>query len=111
MANEWREHPMLKGRFLPNHPDDLQVVVHDGGPQVTRNEPEIVWVTVTGMDGDLFRGRVQNQSHSLQTVHRGDEIKFIMPEGNAPAALRELAARQLGIYPPPLTGWLAPILV
>src|SRR5437763_5461461 len=79
MANEWREHARLKARFLPDYPDDLQVVVHDGGPQITRNEPEVVWVTVTGMDGDLFWGRVRNQPHNLQTVRRGDEIKFVMP--------------------------------
>ncbi|MFY7952741.1 MAG: hypothetical protein ACOVT5_09550, partial [Armatimonadaceae bacterium] len=24
---EWRHHPKLKGRFLPDHPDDLQVFV------------------------------------------------------------------------------------
>jgi hypothetical protein len=52
MAGEWREHAMLKGRFRSDYPDDLQVIVHDGGPQISRNEPEIVWVTVTGMDGD-----------------------------------------------------------
>src|SRR5436309_14955715 len=102
---------MLKGRFLPNHPDDLQVVVHDGGPQINRNEPEIVWATVTGMDGNLFWGRVLNQPHHLETVHRGDEIKFVMPAGNAPAALRELAAIRVGLRQPALTGWLAPILV
>jgi hypothetical protein len=111
VINEWREHPLLKGRFLPDHPDDLQVIVHDGGPQVTRNEPEIVWVAVTWMDRDLFRGRVRNQPHALQTVHQSDEIKFVMPEGHAPTALLELAAARLGLQPSPLRGWLAPILV
>jgi hypothetical protein len=102
---------MLKGRFLPDHPDDLQVIVHDGGPQISPNEPEIVWVTVTWIDGDLFGGRVRSQPHNLRTIHRGGEIKFVMPEGNAPAALLELAARRLGLQQPPRTGWLAPILV
>lgn len=111
MANEWREHPMLKGRFAPDHPDDLQVVVHDGGPQITRNEPEVVWVTVTGMEGDVFRGRVGNQPNNLQTVHRGDEIKFVVPEGDAPADLLELVAKRLGLHPAVLTGWLAPVRV
>jgi hypothetical protein len=102
---------MLKGRFLPDHPDHVQVIVHDGGPQITRNEPEIIWVAVTGMDGDLFWGRVLNQPHQLQTVHRDDEIKFVMPAGDAPADLLELVARRLRIHPPPRTGWLAPVLV
>jgi hypothetical protein len=111
VANEWREHPLLKGRFLPNQPDDLQVIVHDGGPQITRNEPEIVWVTVIGMDGDLFRGRVQNQPHVLQTVRQGDEINFVMPTGDAPTTLLATAAARLGLEKPPRTGWLAPLLV
>jgi hypothetical protein len=111
VATEWREHARLKGRFLPNYPDHLQVIVHDGGSQITPNEPEIIWVAVTGMDGDLFRGRVLNQPHQLQPVHRDDEIKFVMPAGNAPADLRELAAQRLRIHPPPRTGWLAPVLV
>jgi hypothetical protein len=111
VATEWREHAMLKGRFLPDHPDHVQVIVHEGGPQITRNEPEIIWVAVTGMEGDLFCGRVLNQPHQLQTVHRDDEIKFVMPGGDAPAHLLELAARRLRIHPPPRTGWLAPVRV
>jgi hypothetical protein len=108
MANEWREHAMLEARFLPDYPDDLRVVVHDGGPQITRNEPEIVWVTVTGMDGDLFWGRVLNQPHNLQTVRRGDEIKFVMPEGwLAPILVTEKYLRERGawiIHPCPQCG-------
>lgn len=81
-ANEWREHPNLKGRFLSDHPDDLQVIVHDGGPRITRNRPEAVWVIVTGMAGEVFRGRVLNQPHDLQTVHEGSQINFVMPVGS-----------------------------
>jgi len=73
---------MLRGRFLPDHPDDLQVIVHDGGPRITRNRPEAVWVTVTGMDGEVFRGRLLNEPHNLQSVRHGSEIKFVMPTGS-----------------------------
>jgi hypothetical protein len=38
----WREHPKFKRRFLPDHPDDLQVLVHDGGPRITQKRPELV---------------------------------------------------------------------
>ncbi len=110
MASEWREHPRLKSRFKHDHPDDLQVIIHDGRPRLSRIEPEIVWVMVTGMDGEVFRGRVRNQPHGLQNVHQGDEIKFVMP-GDAPAALLELAAAHLRLLAPVLTGWLAPVLV
>lgn len=111
MAHEWREHARLKGRFRPDYPDDLQVIVHDGGPLVSRNEPEIVWVTVTGMNGDLFWGRLLNPPHNIQTVRQGDEIKFVMPTGDAPITLLALAAVRLGLEKPPRTGWLAPVLV
>jgi hypothetical protein len=81
MGNEWREHPKLKGRFHAHHTDDLQVLVHDGGPRLSRNPAEAVWVTVTGMDGEEFRGRILNQPHNLRSVHQGSEIKFAVADG------------------------------
>jgi hypothetical protein len=77
----WREHAKLKGRFLPDYRDDLQVFVHDGGPRITRNPPEAVWVRVAGMEGEVFRGRVLNQPHNLQSVRQGSEIKFVVADG------------------------------
>jgi hypothetical protein len=77
----WREHPKLKGRFLPDYPDDLQVLVHDGGPRITRHPPEAVWVKVTGMEGEVFRGRMLNQPHNLKSVRQGSEIKFVVADG------------------------------
>jgi hypothetical protein len=105
MAHEWREHPRLKGRFLPDYPDDVQVIIRDGGPALTRTEPEIVWVTITSMAGDLFRSRVRNQPHGLQTVRQNDEIQFLMPAGAAQAALLELVATKLRLKGAALTGW------
>ncbi len=81
MNSEWREHPKLKGRFLPDHPDDLQVLVHDGGPRISRNPAEAVWVSVTGVEGEVFRGRVLNQSHNLKSARQGSEIQFIVADG------------------------------
>jgi Uncharacterized protein conserved in bacteria (DUF2314) len=81
VGSEWREHPKLRGRFLPDHPDDLQVLVHDGGPRISRNPAEAVWVTVIGMDGEIFRGRVLNQPQNLRSVRQGSEIMFIVADG------------------------------
>ncbi|QEL15476.1 hypothetical protein PX52LOC_02397 [Limnoglobus roseus] len=81
MGSKWREHAKLKGRFMPDHPDDLQVFVHDGGPRLSRNPAEAVWVTVTGVDGEVFRGRVLNQPHNLRSVRQGSEIKFVVADG------------------------------
>ena len=68
MTNSWRNHPHLQGRFHPQALDDLQVLVHDGGPRLTDRSPEEVWVTVTGCDGNVFTGRVVNQPHQLKSV-------------------------------------------
>ncbi len=81
MGREWREHPKLKNRFLPEYPDDLQVFVHDGGPRLTRNQAEAVWVTVTGMEGEVFRGRILNQPVQLQSIRQGSEIQFVAADG------------------------------
>ena len=79
---EWRDHPRLRGRFPPDQPDDLQVIVHDGGPRVTDRQPEAVWVTVTGCGGDIFTPRVLNQPTQLSTVKQGQQIRFLVPDGS-----------------------------
>jgi hypothetical protein len=83
MANDWREHPKLKGRFHPDRPDDLQIMVHDGGPRFTDRRPEILWTQVLGADGDVFIGRVLDQPNQLKNVQAGAEIRFIAPESGS----------------------------
>ncbi len=83
MSHEWRQHPKLRERFHPDAPDDLQVIVHDGGPRLSLNSPELVWVTVTAADGrDVFSGRVLNQPQHLKSVSQGTIIKFVAPAGD-----------------------------
>jgi len=48
----------------------------------TDRRPEAVWVTVTACDADIFTGRVLNQPSQLNTVQRGQQIRFIMPGGS-----------------------------
>jgi Uncharacterized protein conserved in bacteria (DUF2314) len=99
VSGEWREHPKLRGRFLPDHPDDLQVFVHDGGPRVSPNPAEAVWVTVTGMEGEVFRGRVLNQPHNLRSVRQGSEIKFIQADGaEFPVMVTDKYLRERGAW-------------
>ncbi|NLF68239.1 MAG: DUF2314 domain-containing protein [Candidatus Anammoximicrobium sp.] len=76
----WREHPELKGRFHPEYPDDVQVVIHDGGPRRTENRLEVVWLRVSWMDGDVMQGRVLNQPVQLQTVRRGSQIRCLVAD-------------------------------
>ncbi len=81
MPHEWRKHLALQGRFHPQHADDLQVIVHDGGPRISDRKPELVWVTLTASQGEVFAGKVLNRPSQLQTVSQGDEIYFIVPKG------------------------------
>jgi hypothetical protein len=76
-SHAWRNDPDLIGRFLPDYPDDLQVVIHDGGPRFTDKRPELVWVRVTVKEPVAYRGTVLNQPDGLVTVKQGDPILFL----------------------------------
>lgn len=81
MSSPWNEHPKLRGRFHPDFPDDLQVVVHDGGPHISDRRPELVWVRVTECQDEVFSGVVLNKPSQLQSVAQGSQIQFIVPDG------------------------------
>ena len=81
MESAWREHPKLKGRFHPEFPDDLQVVVHDNGPEGRGRQPELVWVRLTACEGNAFSGVVLNQPQQLLDVSLSSQILFVVPEG------------------------------
>lgn len=81
MPSPWREHPKLQGRFHPESPDDLQVIVHDGGPHTSNREPELVWVRVTECQDEVFSGLLLNKPAQLQSVAQGSLIQFIVPGG------------------------------
>lgn len=101
----WRRHPKLRGRFHPRAPDDLQVLVHDGGPRLSKHRPELVWVRVTGGEGDVFTGTVLNQPHQLVTVRQGSSIRFLVPErGEHPLLVTEKYLRERPDWevPPPI---------
>ena len=78
----WRRHPRLINRFHPDYADDLEVVIHDGGPRLTDRRPELAWVRVTGVEGDVFVGRLLNRPKQLVTVSEGAKIRFVSPEGS-----------------------------
>jgi Uncharacterized protein conserved in bacteria (DUF2314) len=76
----WQTHPKLRGKFHPEYPDDLQILVHDGGIRFSQSPPELLWVRTVGMDADVFRGQVLNQPESLRLVRQGETVQFIVPE-------------------------------
>jgi hypothetical protein len=81
MSSPWNEHPKLRGRFHAEFADDLQVIVHDGGPHTCDRRPELVWVRVTECRDEVFSGIVLNQPTQLQSVTKGSQIQFIVPQG------------------------------
>lgn len=91
----WREDPRLRGRFHRQCLDDIQVLVHDGGPRFSSHRPEAVWVTVTECRGDVFRGVLVNQPEQLRRVSKGDSVRFIVPEsGPYPLQVSEKYLRE-----------------
>ena len=77
----WRDDPRLKTHFHPDFPDDIQVIVHDGGLRTTDKPPEVVWVRVTGGCSPWYFGTVLNQPTYLLSVHQDSTIHFVAPEG------------------------------
>ena len=77
----WREDPKLTAHFHPDFPDDIQVVVHDGGLRTTDKHPELVWVRVMNGCAPWYSGTVLNQPTQLLTVHQGSTIYFVAPQG------------------------------
>lgn len=78
MAFPWRTDPLLVGRFHPEYPDDLQVLVHDGGPRISKCRPELVWVRIVGTANGVFSATVLNQPSYLKAVKQGDVIQFLV---------------------------------
>jgi hypothetical protein len=89
MSHGWRNDPRLTGRLNPQFPDDLQVIVHDGGPRFTNRRPEAVWARIVNQSNDIFSAVVLNQPTQLQSVKQGDTIEFVIPaSGKYPIQVR-----------------------
>lgn len=81
MKKEWHENPKLQERFHHNYPNDLQVVIHNGGPRLSQHRPELVWVRIQAGANDLYSGEVLNQPEQLEGISQGSTIKLIVPDG------------------------------
>ncbi|MDB4932803.1 MAG: hypothetical protein JWM10_5287 [Myxococcaceae bacterium] len=106
----WRDDPALAEKFHSDHPDDLQVMCHDGEPRRTERQPEVCWVTVTGVEAGPLRqvrtvpdhdagyraamatrdwglldvvylGRLLNRPTHLTSLRAGDTVRFIAAPG------------------------------
>lgn len=77
----WRTDPGLRGRFHPQYPDDLQVLVHDGEPRRSGKRTEVCWVRIVAGVGGVYEGDLLNQPHALATVKQGQRIRFLSGAG------------------------------
>ena len=80
-SQSWRDDPALRGRFHPDFPDALQVIVHEGGPRLSQATPELMWVRVLGCEGSVYRGQLLNAPHNLSSLQEGSGILFVAPAG------------------------------
>jgi hypothetical protein len=88
-------HPRLRGRFDEHYPDDLRVIAHDGGPQLSRVPPEVVWVRVTSGQGIVWTGRILTRAHEPLTADENVTVRFIAPGTNAlPVTVTEKYLRE-----------------
>ena len=83
MSKEWENCAALLGRTHPNYPDDLQVVVHQGGPRFSSLPPEYIWVKIIGYDQGIFKGTIRNKPHNLTDYKLGSEILFHIPSNKS----------------------------
>jgi hypothetical protein len=72
----WRRDGRLAGRFHADCPDDLQVLVHDGGPKTSRNPRELIWARIVAARGTDYVAVALNQPHAVRTVVEGQHFTF-----------------------------------
>ena len=85
----WHNDTALKGRFHPDYPDDMQVLIHEGSHRFTKTKPELMWVKITEhreftcVDGSAiiaYKATLLNQPQNLSTIAIGHEILFVAHE-------------------------------
>ncbi|MGE3805878.1 MAG: hypothetical protein AB7K24_14480 [Gemmataceae bacterium] len=77
----WLAHPKLAGRFHPHNQDDVQVLVHEGGPRLSEHQPELLWVRVNNVQGNLFTGLLVDKPAHLTQLKQGATVLFVVPDG------------------------------
>lgn len=79
----WHTDPAMAGRFHPDHPDDVQVLLHEGSFRFTPARPEVMWArligraTIAGQGGrrmGAYRMELLSQPLELQTLAAHDHI-------------------------------------
>jgi hypothetical protein len=78
----WRRDTRLSDLLHPDYPDDIQALLHDGGPLFRTAAPELVWVRLTDrVDDGIYRGTLLNQPFGLTNRQQGDTIHVAVADG------------------------------
>lgn len=94
-GHTWRTHPLLLEHFHPMAADDVQILVHDGGPRVTDKAPELAWGTVIEQIGErLFAARLLSAPQRLETVRKGMVVKLVAHEVGPPLMVTDLYLKE-----------------
>lgn len=70
MTSPWRDDPDLRARLHPQHPDDLQVLVHVGEPRRTQRVPEGCWLRLDAHVGTLVSPSRADADAPVERVER-----------------------------------------
>jgi hypothetical protein len=81
----WRRDAHLSGKLHPDFPDDIRVLLHDGGPLFCSFPPEVVWARlVSRVDDGVYRAILLNQPFQLTNRTVGDLIHVAVAGGDHP---------------------------
>jgi WD40 repeat protein len=75
----WRNDPVLRGKFHPEYPDAVAVIVHEREGGIAGHKPVSMWVELFDKRGDVYVGTVRSES-PLSTVSEGDTLLFVAVE-------------------------------
>lgn len=93
MTTPWRNDPLLSGKFHASYPDDIQVIVHAGGPRLSTIGPELMWVRLAAVapqsrdDRRVYLGGLLNRPHRLPDLNIGD-ILLVLPAAGSDHPIR-----------------------
>ncbi|MCG2661717.1 MAG: CHAT domain-containing protein [Kiritimatiellae bacterium] len=81
----WTKDPLLKGKFHPEHPECVQVLIHASNPRFSGKRAELAWVRVTESRGQYYIGSLVSPPKQLDNIRQGDEVLFMaVPSGPYP---------------------------